>query len=103
MVRYIKSYTERIFIEFVGQNSKDQTFGSLYRKVLYIQGPLNRDSTVFIVKLKNFTSGVKIWSSNVVGKIKIFKKVKIYNNHSSRNQEIFEGGSFLGGGQFHGR
>ena len=46
--------TERIYKGFVGQNSRDQTFGSLYREVRYIGGSLNRDSTVFpVLRLVN--------------------------------------------------
>ena len=38
--------TERIYKKIVRQNSRDQTFGSLYREVRYIRGSLYRDSAV---------------------------------------------------------
>ena len=37
---------ERLCIEFVRQNSRDQTFSSLYLEVRYVKNSLNRDSTV---------------------------------------------------------
>ena len=36
-------------------------------------------------KFKNVTPGVKFWSSNLTGNIKIFQKCKIYTNHSNQN------------------
>ena len=56
MIRYIESSLNRGFVkprartykEIVSQNWRDQTFGSLYRKVRYIRTPLYGDSTVIV-------------------------------------------------------
>ena len=51
-VRYIwGSYTERIRMEFVRQNQREQTFSSLYREVWFTRGSLYRYYTVDNTKI----------------------------------------------------
>ena len=46
-----------------------------------MSGSISKEGSLFIFKFKDFTPGVRIWSSKLIEKIKVFPKVKIYTNH----------------------